>query len=417
MKKYSFILMLLLSLNAFSQSGDLYYSTPRSSYIPKRVDVFKEVAEELNRQYDANYSKFYNFYTDKLKNQDNDKNSITYRSQVFALNNFVANLQSYIDAGNWESASSAIGSAITKYYSDLNSYPDIEKKTYEELYEKAKTFNLSGFDYLKKKDYTMALHEFGRSLNVINNLEALYGKGLTKSSMGLSEEAFIISNEMVELYPNSFIGYEFKAALYEQANLDDLAIENYTKSIELNNSNLKSIKSRGWIYAYSGRNELAINDFNAVIRISPFTADGYFGRAYVYGTLNNNDLAISDLKKVIELQPNNSMAFNNLGWNYFEKKQYSLALENVNRAIDLDSKNYIAYDSRGEINFTLKKFNESIIDCSKAIELNTKQANSYFIRGRSQYAINKKVEACQNWKMAAEYNHPKAAEYVKNYCK
>jgi tetratricopeptide (TPR) repeat protein len=417
MKRYPIVLLFLISLNSFSQSGDLYYSTPGSNYVPKRVDAFKEVVNELNRQYDENFSKFYDFYTDKLKHQDKDKNSITYRSQVFALNNFVANLQSYIDAGNWESASSPISSAITKYYSDINSYPEIERKSYEELYQKAKAFNSAGWEFLKVDNYTLALNEFDKSLNTLNNLEALYGKGLIKSSMGLSQEAFDISNQMIELYPNSFSGYEFKAALYEQANLDDLAVENYTKAIELNNSNLLSYKSRGWIYAYSNRNELAINDFNFIIKISPFTADGYFGRAYVYAALKNYDFAISDLKKVIEFQPNNSMAFNNLGWNYFEKKQYNLALENVNRAIDLNSNNYIAYDSRGEINFTLKKFNESINDCSKAIELNPKQANPYFIRGRANYALNNKVKACKDWNIASEYNHLKAAEFVKTYCK
>jgi len=409
--------MFLLSLNAFPQSGDLYYSTPGSSYVPKKVDAFKEVAAELNRQYDANYSKFYNFYTDKLKNQDKDKNSITYRSQVFALNNFVANLQSYIDEGNWELASSAIGSSITKYYSDINSYPDIEKKTYERLYEKSKEFNSAGFEYLNADKFTLALAEFEKSLNTLNNIGALYGKGLSKSRMGLDQEAFVVSNEIVELYPNSYLGFEFKAALYDKAKLYDLAIENYNKSIELNNSNLTSIIARGWIYAKTGQNELSLKDFNKFIRLSPFTANGYFGRAYVYSSLKKYDLAVSDLEKVIEIDPNNSMAYNNLGWNYFELKQYDLALDNVNMAINLNSNNYAAYDSHGEINFTLKKYDESIIDCTKAIELNPKQANSYFIRGRAKYAINKKVEACQDWKMAAQYNHLKSVEYVKTYCK
>lgn len=404
------------SMACFGQTGDQSYGKPKSYYVPKSTNALTDYAIELNRRYSANYSRFSEFYEGKLKSLDSDKNSLAYRSQVFALNKFIDRMQPYIDNGNWEDAAVAIGNATTSYYEDLAFYPEFERKKNAEKLTTIETLNANGMKHFSSGNYTKALESFEKSQEVLNNPYGLYGICISQYQLGKTNEAFQAANQITYSFPNHVIGYKAKGDLYHKANLPAMAIESYNMALSLDTSNKEILNTRAWLYIEMAKFDLAFIDFEKLIRLSPFEALGYFGRSYVYSQKKKQELALSDLKKVIEIEPEHSMALNNLGWLFYEKKQYEVALDYLNKAILFNDKNYVAYDSRGEVYFTIKMYKQAIDDCSKSIELNVSQSNAYLIRGRSRYRINDKNGACDDWNLAKSLNNDKALYYVTNYC-
>ncbi len=92
------------------------------------------------------------------------------------------------------------------------------------------------------------------------------------------------------------------------------AIEDYTKSIELNpdKNNLATC------YSNRGRSKSklkdingAIADYTKAIEIRPKFAPAYYNRGLMKRLLNDHNGAIADYTKAIELNPNYTAAYNN----------------------------------------------------------------------------------------------------------
>jgi tetratricopeptide (TPR) repeat protein len=77
----------------------------------------------------------------------------------------------------------------------------------------------------------------------------------------------------------------------------NLAIENFTKAIELNPNDFYLYSFRGDAYVEIGYYNLAINDYTKSIKLNPNDSNGYNGRGVVYGLQGNYKSAIKDAKK------------------------------------------------------------------------------------------------------------------------
>jgi len=106
----------------------------------------------------------------------------------------------------------------------------------------------------------------------------------------------VFGNNIDEANSHISIGLEY----YRLENYN-LAIENFTKAIELNPNDFYLYSFRGDAYVEIGYYNLAINDYTKSIKLNPNDSNGYNGRGVVYGLQGNYKSAIKDAKKGCEL--------------------------------------------------------------------------------------------------------------------
>ena len=96
----------------------------------------------------------------------------------------------------------------------------------------------------------------------------------------------------------------------------DGAIENYSRTIELNPQDVEAYNNRGNVYKNKGNYDQAIKDYSRAIELNPQCATAYYNRGATYNAKGNYDQAIKDFNKAIELNPNNAKGYNNRGCAY-----------------------------------------------------------------------------------------------------
>jgi len=81
----------------------------------------------------------------------------------------------------------------------------------------------------------------------------------------------------------------------------DLAIADFTKTIELNPKYAPAYADRGSIYSSRTQWDMAIADFSKAIELDPVYAYAYNYRGFAYSQKGQKELAVADLKMCISL--------------------------------------------------------------------------------------------------------------------
>ena len=103
----------------------------------------------------------------------------------------------------------------------------------------------------------------------------------------------------------------------------DMAIEVYSKSIDLKPRVASYYNNRGVAYRRKGEVEFAIKDCNKAIQFKPNFVNAYINRGIAYRIKGNYDQAITDYTKAIEFKPDNADAYYNRSkaWLYLGEQQ------------------------------------------------------------------------------------------------
>jgi len=88
----------------------------------------------------------------------------------------------------------------------------------------------------------------------------------------------------------------------------DLALENYSKAIELNPKDAATYLNRGRAYSNKKSYDLAILDYDKWIELSPKESMAYFNRGDIHEKRGNAQQAMSDYQKAVELDAANESA-------------------------------------------------------------------------------------------------------------
>jgi len=108
----------------------------------------------------------------------------------------------------------------------------------------AQKYNDLGINYLKKREYLLAVDSFNKAINITPNDGMLYSNcGYVYKSMGKYEEALAYYSKALEINPNSIRNYNNIADIYLFTNKIDLAIKYYYKTLKLEPNNVKAINN------------------------------------------------------------------------------------------------------------------------------------------------------------------------------
>ena len=127
------------------------------------------------------------------------------------------------------------------------------------------------------------------------------------------DEALAKFDEAVRINPTFGEAYLQRAAAKWKKGLDDGAIADATRAIELGAPPTIAYVNRGCFYVSKGDPSHAIADFNEAIRLSPGDARGYNNRGFAYLMAKNTSKAIDDFSEAIRLDSRFAKAFGNRG--------------------------------------------------------------------------------------------------------
>ena len=140
-----------------------------------------------------------------------------------------------------------------------------------------------------------------------------------------------------------------------------------------------------------GQIEMAIEAYSRVIELNPNNPNAYNNRGVAYSAKGDFDRTIEDYTKAIELNPNYAVAYNNRGGVYYLKEEYESAIVDFTKATELNPDYAVAYNNRGVAYYLKEEYESAIVDFTRAIELNPNYAIAYNNRGRA-YGVKGEVD-------------------------
>jgi len=141
----------------------------------------------------------------------------------------------------------------------------------------------------------------------------------------------------VDNWPSADSNIFFNIALIESfSGKHQLAMDFYSKSIELDGKNTNSISNRGYTHSLLEQFDEAINDFNTVIEIEPESSYAFANIGYAKIKLGLREEGLADINKAISLDEKNSYAYRNLGLYYLNEGNYKEAKFNLQFAYDIN---------------------------------------------------------------------------------
>ena len=163
-------------------------------------------------------------------------------------------------------------------------------------------------------------------------------------------------DELTEAY--YWLGWLYQGPLNDL----NLAIQNYTKVIELDPTYVPAYNNRGL-----ARRDLdylvdAIQDFTKAIELDPKYARAYYNRGLALSDQGNLTAAAQDYTKAIELDPEYISAYNNLCWCRSLLEQANEAIAACERAVELAPDDGSLRDARGLARAVLGDYRGAIED-------------------------------------------------------
>ena len=187
-------------------------------------------------------------------------------------------------------------------------------------------YNNRGYTKYKKGDHKGALDDYNKAILLnpklqiaIDNKAKLLMEVCLKDDDKFSEKYYLslgiqeinkgnllegIKNldESLKFNDKSAVTYFYKAVAYHSLNNNDLAYENYTKTLELDKKMVDAYYNRGQIIA-ADNPKLALDDFVTAVALDPKFIDAYYAIAAVQKKLGHYNDAIKNLDKILEIEP------------------------------------------------------------------------------------------------------------------
>jgi lipoprotein NlpI len=126
-----------------------------------------------------------------------------------------------------------------------------------------------------------------------------------------------------------------RGTAYQRRGDFDLAIQDFTRVIELRPETSKAFYNRGMVYLSQGEFDRAIQDFDEAIRISPEYAVAFSNRGVAHMNKGTYDRAIADFDQAIRLKPDDGHAYRGRGSAYYDKGEFKRASADLARAAEL----------------------------------------------------------------------------------
>ncbi|MCX6907539.1 MAG: tetratricopeptide repeat protein [Verrucomicrobia bacterium] len=149
-----------------------------------------------------------------------------------------------------------------------------------------------------------------------------------KENSNLDEQVKLLASA-IQLAPESADARTARGDAYMMKGDYDLAISDYSRSIELRPSIGTPYNNRGVAFVRKGDHARAMQDFDKAIELNPTLAGAFYNRADANMFQQSYDRAIVDFGRAIELKPDDPDAYQGRAMAYYQKQSYDQAWADV----------------------------------------------------------------------------------------
>jgi tetratricopeptide (TPR) repeat protein len=299
-----------------------------------------------------------------------------------------------------------------RYFLRANIYRDLNKKT-KALIDYTEAIKLDpknqlfyfyrGGIHYQYQDYNEALDDFQKVLE----LDSLNGDAITyigviyqdQGEIDMAIQTYEQGIALEKINPQS-AAYSFRnrGSIYESQEKYNLALTDYTKSIQLDSNNPFRYQTRANLYFALNDENKALDDYSKAIELDPENTRLWYNRGTANYHFNRYTEALDDFQKVLELDSLDVNAINYIGVVYKEKRETDLAIQAYERGIALEEiapkSAAFCYSNRALIYEDQEKYDLALADYTRAKELDLNNPDRYLPVGRLlRNYFNKPYEA------------------------
>lgn len=207
------------------------------------------------------------------------------------------------------------------------------------------------------------------------------------------------------------LGYAF-----EKLNMNDSAIAQYKKTLELKSDYSLAHKQLGTIAYNTDDNLMAIKHFQNYERAakSPITDYLYWYRkGFCFNATKNYDSALAALNKSAEYKPDNFNTWLEIGFANSRLKKVDESISAYEKAIKINPQSHIGYNGIAEVYRDVKKdMNEAMVWYKKSLNVDATERKACFGMGYCLNSLGKYAEAISYLKTAIEKESTYTAAYT-----
>jgi tetratricopeptide (TPR) repeat protein len=292
---------------------------------------------------------------------------------------------------------------------DMNQLPASAtglKETLTDL-RQAEAYNLQGETKSGKKQYSNAIKDFSRALEIHPNyVDALINRGSAYAQLGRFNDALMDLNHALKFEKKDAELYNKRGEIYLQNEMHDQAIKDFTAAVVLNPMFSDAYLNRGRAYSEKGMPEEAMNDFNQAIKADSDHAFDFVDRAAPAAVQIDEESAANVEEAAKFLQQ---------GLADLKSEKYEAAVENFSQALNLAGSEAESYINRGRAYIQLEKPDEAMADFKQAVLFDPLNASLYYWRAQAWKIKNDQFNMTEDLKLSCEMGYePACLEYKKH---
>jgi len=147
--------------------------------------------------------------------------------------------------------------------------------------------------------------------NITENIDDLLLKALAAHNTKQFKKAIEIYTSILNLKPGEYIQsliYVHRGMAYFSESNYDQALEDFSKSLELNYENWRAFYYRAVIHQIMQNYPAALEDINQCLHLDPYQFDLLYSRATVYFHLGDYPKALADCEQALNIEPESCQA-------------------------------------------------------------------------------------------------------------
>ena len=254
-------------------------------------------------------------------------------------------------------------------------------------------WNTRGSLYQYKREYTLAISDFTRGIELKATPMAYINRGTTFDDSGNFRRGLLDLNKAVELAPKFPAAFAYRGIHYYRLKDYERALSDYDTAIELDSNNAGNYLNRGNVYYLKKDFDKALKDYDLSIQLDSKNPNPFLFRADIYVSRGDYDKAMVDYAKAIELDDKNGEGYLGRGICYHYKHDYEHAILDYNRASELTPKNPLVFNNRGLALYSQGRYDLAIADYSHAIALSPRYIDAYKNRANAYDAKGQSISA------------------------
>jgi tetratricopeptide (TPR) repeat protein len=228
----------------------------------------------------------------------------------------------------------------------------------------------SGFTHYEAKQYTEAVADFTRALEVKRDDEAsLRYRSYSYFNLKEYDRTITDMSRLIDIRPGNAESYLTRSGAYIANGDYDRGIADCDQALKLNPNMAEAYTNRSSAHYGKGEWNRAIVDSTEAIRLNPNDADAYYNRGGAYTGKGDYTRAIIDFTEAIRLKPNGANAYHSRGFAYANRGDWGRAIADYNDTARLDSNNAVVYLNRGVAYANMGEIFQARSDWERALEL------------------------------------------------